>query len=100
MLTLIPMELPGSFDDERVCRLAPFGRRPPDGDGGVSATGPDRRPADRAKDAGRQFGVDLKEDTLIGRIYGTAGFWSLKVGNTDGVLSSRPTSFIFPKAWN
>ena len=74
MLTLILMELPGSFDDERVCRLTPFGRRPPDGDGGVSATGADRRPGDRAKDVGRQFGVDLKDDTLLGRIYGKGGF--------------------------
>jgi hypothetical protein len=73
MLTLILMELPGS-DDERVCRLAPFGRRPPDGGGGVSATGADRRPGDRAKDAERQFGVDLKDDTSHSRIYGKGGF--------------------------
>jgi hypothetical protein len=29
----------------------------------------------------RQFGLDLKEDTPLGRTYGKGGFWSPKVGD-------------------
>ncbi len=45
----------------------------------------------------RQFGLDLKEDTPLGRIYGKGGFWSLKVGDTDGVFVEQANVFYLPK---
>jgi len=45
----------------------------------------------------RQFGLDLKEDTPLGRIYGKGGFWSLKAGNTDGVFVEQANVFYLPK---
>ena len=45
----------------------------------------------------RQFGLDLKEDTPLGRIYGKSGFWSLRVGNTDGVFVEQANVFYLPK---
>ena len=38
-----------------------------------------------------------KEDTPLGRIYGKGGFWSLKVGNTDGGFVEQANVFYLPK---
>jgi CubicO group peptidase (beta-lactamase class C family) len=45
----------------------------------------------------RQFGLDLKEETPLGRIYAKGGFWSLKVGDTDGVFVEQANVFYLPK---
>jgi hypothetical protein len=45
----------------------------------------------------RQFGLDLKEDTPLGRIYSKGGFWSLKVGDTDGYYVEQANVFYLPK---
>lgn len=54
-------------------------------------------PAVAQKMLDRQFGLDWKNDTNLGRIYGKGGFWSLKVGDTDGVFVEQANVFYLPK---
>ena len=45
----------------------------------------------------RQFGLDLKEDTPLGRIYCKGGFWSQIEGDTVGFFVEQANVFFLPK---